>query len=180
MKRQQILLDMDGVLSDFASGTLSVLNREYHRDVPIEEYATKFGKYEMSEYYGISISDFWKAIENTYHFWLGLNPLPWAVQLYEELSKIGEVTIITSPSEDPNCAKEKLQWLKLHLGIKPKSAFIGSRKHLMAGNGILIDDSIMNVQAFRENGGEAILVPSNWNTVDLTYEKVLNVILDRL
>lgn len=179
MKRQQILLDMDGVLSDFTSGALIALNRDYHGDVTLEEYA-KFGKFEINDYYGISRNDFWEAIGSTYHFWLGLKPLPWAIQLYEELSTMGDVTVITSPSEDPSCAKEKLQWLKYFLGIKPESVFIGSRKYLMSGNGILIDDYYKNVDEFRMNGGASILVPSNWNTVDLTYERVLNAILNRL
>ena len=180
MKKQQILLDMDGVLSDFFSGALIALNRDYHRNVTPEEYATKFGKFEMYDYYGISVDDFWKTINNTPAFWAGLWHLPWAERLYYDLLNIGDVTIVTSPSEDPCCAKEKLQWLKYHLGIKPSSVFIGSRKYLMAGNGILIDDYEKNVNAFRANGGAAILVPSNWNTVGLTYEQVLNTILNRI
>ena len=180
MKKQQILLDMDGVLSDFFSGALSVLNGDYNRKVTPKEYATKFGKWEIYDYYGISVEEFWNSINDTYGFWLNLQPLPWAEKLYKDLSDIGDVTIVTSPTEDPYCAKEKLQWLNAQLRVEAKNVFIGSRKYLMAGNGILIDDYKKNVDDFKACGGEAILVPSNWNTVELGYEQVLNAILNRV
>ena len=50
----------------------------------------------------------------------------------------------------------------------------------MAGNGILIDDYSGNVDKFKNAGGDAILIPSDWNTVDLTYEKVLDAITEPL
>lgn len=55
-------------------------------------------------------------------------------------------------------------------GVEPTDVFIGSKKHLMAGNGVLIDDWEVNVNKFREAGGEAVLIPSNWNSVGLTFE----------
>lgn len=166
------LLDMDGVLTDFLSGALEALNRDYGRGVTIEQYAKEFGKWGTYDYYGITQEEFWGSIYSTPDFWLHLKPLPWYKELYELLSESGEVTIVTSPSMDPNCAKEKLQWLHKHLGINASQVFIGSRKYLMAGNGLLIDDYHKNVDSFQAAGGTAILIPSNWNTLDLTFEKI--------
>lgn len=180
MKERQILLDMDGCLTDFLSGALAVLNEKYLRSVTLEEYATKFGQFGINDYYGITLNDFWYSIECEYDFWINLQPMPWYRDLYAMLSELGQVTIVTSPSEDPDCAKQKLVWLKKHLNITPDKVFLGSRKYLMAGNGILIDDYQKNVETFKANGGHAILIPSTWNTVGLTFERVKNTILTSL
>lgn len=179
MKKQQILLDMDGVLVDFLSGALKALNRDFGRDITIEEYAEKFGQWGTYDYYGITIKEFWNSIHTTPDFWMNLEPLPWYKELYALLSEMGEVTILTTPSLDPACAMQKLQWLRYYLDIDSDAVFMGSRKYLMAGNGILIDDYFKNVDAFRSAGGEAILVPSNWNTNGLTFERIKNTILNR-
>jgi 5'(3')-deoxyribonucleotidase len=177
MRKTQILLDMDGVLVDFLSGALKSLNRDFNKTVTIEQYAKEFAQWGIYDYYGITIKEFWQSIENTPNFWINLDPMPWCGQLYSMLSEIGDVTIVTSPSEDTDCVRQKLVWLRHHLGVKPDSVFLGSRKYLMAGNGILIDDYFKNCDSFRNAGGQAVLVPSNWNTNNLTWDKIWNTIL---
>lgn len=180
MSKQQILLDMDGVLSDFLSGALVVLNMKYDRNHTIDSYARSYGQWNTFDFYGISEEDFWSTIERHRRFWINLNPIPWADKLYKELKKLGDVTIVTSPSLDYDCASQKLEWLDKHLGVKSNEVFIGSRKYLMAGNGILIDDNKGNCDKFIEAGGESILVPSNWNTVGLTFQDVMDKIYGRI
>jgi 5'(3')-deoxyribonucleotidase len=180
MKRKQILLDMDGVLADFLSGAIEALNRDFNRSITIDQYAREFGRWETYDYYGITIKEFWESIHKTPDFWYNLSPLPWCGQMYSVLQELGEVTIVTSPSEDPDCSAQKQRWLNRHLSVKPDAVFIGSRKHLMAGNGILIDDYYKNVGLFQLAGGKAILIPSNWNTPDLKWERVWNTILTGL
>jgi 5'(3')-deoxyribonucleotidase len=179
MKRQQILLDMDGVLVDFLSGAIKALNRDFNKDYTIEQYAEKFGRWETYDFYGITAEQFWQSIENTPYFWIDLKPMPWYMELYSFLSELGDVTIITSPSLDPVCAMDKLRWLKANMNIGSDKVFLGSRKYLMAGNGILIDDYYKNVENFKSAGGEAILIPSTWNTNGLTFERIKNTILNR-
>lgn len=65
------------------------------------------------------------------------------------------------------------------MNIGSDKVFLGSRKYLMAGNGILIDDYYKNVENFKSAGGEAILIPSTWNTNGLTFERIKNTILNR-
>jgi 5'(3')-deoxyribonucleotidase len=179
MKKQQILLDMDGVIVDFLGGAIKVLNRDYNKTITIEQYATEFGKWDTYDFYGITVEQFWESIDKTPDFWYRLNPMPWGRELYKFLSEFGEVTIVTTPNLHPDCASQKLKWLNGYLGIKSNAVFLGARKYLMAGNGILVDDYHKNVESFREAGGEAILVPSNWNTVGLTFDDIQNVLLDR-
>lgn len=167
---------MDGVLVNFLSGAIEAINKEFNRDVTPEQYALEFGKWETYDYFGISKEEFWNAIELVPNFWINLKPIPWYKELYDRLSGIGEVTIVTSPSTDPECVKEKLIWLRKYLGINSEKVFLGSRKYLFAGNGILIDDYHANINSFTKLGGEAILVPSVWNTPSLTFDMVWNQI----
>ena len=180
MKRKQILLDQDGVLADFLSGAIKVLNRAYGRDITLEQYSKEFGKWGTYDYYGITVEQFWKPIDDEHNFWMDLPPMPWATKLYTALAAVGDVTIVTMPGADPDCGRQKLQWLDYHLGIKHTEVFLGARKYLMAGNGILIDDYYKNVDAFKENGGQAILIPSTWNKFDTSFEEIWDIISKQL
>jgi 5'(3')-deoxyribonucleotidase len=173
---QNILLDMDEVLVDFFSGALDALNNRFAKHVTTEDFVKDNGGWDMAKYYGISNAQFWVTIENTPNFWLNLKPQPWYKELYDRLSKDHRVTVLTSPSQDPDCAKQKLQWLKNYLSINSDQVMIGSRKELLAGNGILIDDYPVNVNKFTDAGGMAILVPATWNTPNLTFDKVWSAI----
>lgn len=174
------LLDMDGVLVDFTSSALELFNRELNKDITLEDYVNKQFGWNIQDVYEISVNEFWSIIDSKPFFWLKLKPFPWAKLLVDFLRKIGDVTIVTTPSLDPECAKQKLQWLDSCLNIKSNDVFIGSKKYLMAGNGTLIDDAPNNVNKFIEYGGKAILVPSNWNTRDLNFNLVKQTILDNL
>ena len=176
MEKKRILLDMDGVLSDFISGAVNVLNRTYDKDITMKQYATEFGEWGTYDYYGITVEEFWRPINQEPNFWINLKPYPWYKELYNSLCDIGEVTIVTSPSEDPDCMAQKLKWARHYLGISITEMFFGSRKYLMAGNGILIDDYSKNTEAFATAGGESILIPSNWNTPDISFDKVWDTI----
>lgn len=164
MKSMRFILDMDGVLADFIESALRELNTVYNKNVSVKEYARDFGKWEICDYYGIPEEDFWYIVNNTPDFWLNIKPYPWTKSLYNKLSKLGEVTVVSSPSASPTSVLQKLLWLKKHLDISPGNCFIGGRKYLMAGNGILIDDYHVNIDKFERAGGHGILVPSNWNT----------------
>lgn len=180
-RRIQILLDMDGVLVDFMSGAIKALNKAYHKDITLEQYATEFGKWGTYDYYGISKKEFWQAIENVLGFWLDLQPIPWYKELYNYLSSKGDVTITTAPSKSNSCVVQKYRWLEYYLNIKKEDVIMINKKQLLVAPGnILIDDSPDNVDRFSSVGGKAILVPSTWNTVNLTFEQVVYAIDSQL
>lgn len=177
--KPEILLDMDGVLSDFFTAAFTKLT-SLQTD-PMQKYDyVRHQEFDMAKVFGITQETFWSTIDQD-SFWLDLKPFLWAPELYRKLSEYGRVTICSSPSLNPNCIPQKLAWLKQHLNLVASSCLFGGRKELMAGgNKILIDDYPKNVEKFRAAGGKAILVPSNWNTVNLTYTQVLSTILAEL
>lgn len=178
-KIKTILLDLDGTLSDFFSDALHHLNKKYRPDNPLtaEEYR-KNPTFNMAEKFGISQGEFWKTIESNQYFWCNMTPFRWAKQLYNLLSEFAPVTILSSPSLNPRCIPDKLEWLDKHLGIKSDSCMFGGRKYLMARpDALLIDDYPKNTESFIQAGGNAVLIPSSWNTEDLSFDKVVAAII---
>lgn len=172
-----ILLDLDGVLSDFFSEALNRLNQNFVLHMLPKDYC-KLQTFNMAEVWKITQKQFWTTLEKDDDFWCTLKPFPWATKLVDFLSTKGEITICTSPSHHPVCAKQKIEWVMYYLGLNSSNLMIGGRKYLMARpDCVLIDDYPKNVETFKQVGGQAILVPSNWNTENLTFEKVKQAIV---
>lgn len=150
----EIFLDCDGVLADFVSASLAYHGRsEKHDDIKTWNYFAEWG---------MTPEEFWRPLRGR-HFWANLKPYPWATELYTALKALGDVTIVTSPSDDIECASGKAEWLDFHLGIRPEDCFIGKKKHLLSGNGVLVDDSESQWRMFVNTGGRCVLFPQPWN-----------------
>lgn len=150
---------MDGVLCDFWSAVLSLWD--------FDPAAYPANEWDMAKVLGISEGEFWERIEGTPDFWLNLKPYPWAKSLiaHVESSKL-PWTVMTSPSMDPECAKQKVQWMRRHIANKFTAYMIGSRKYLLAQpDTLLVDDNDGNVSKFIAAGGQAVLFPARWNSL---------------
>ena len=175
MKRH-LLLDMDGVIVDFLAGAMEMLNVAYDKKYKPSEYVDLHGKFGINELYGVSEKEFWEVLAYDDRFWEHLKPTSYGLKLYFWLARIAPITILTAPNLDPDCPRQKLVWLKKHLCLDINFVMMGSRKYLLAGNGILIDDNSKNCDDFIAAGGEAILVPSEWNTKGVNFKMVVGVI----
>lgn len=181
IEKKTFFLDMDGVICDLSLGLIKLLNKKYHKSLTIEEYALKCGKYKVEEYYELTNKDFFEIIKKDDNFWLDLPVTSYGHELYKNLCNIAkEVIIVTKPVYDYKCAAQKLEWLNYHFNIKSDKVFIGAKKYLMAGNGILVDDYEKNINEFKENNGDAILIPSSWNTPNLKFDIVWESLIKEL
>lgn len=162
---RDILLDADGVLVNFVQASLDAHGRlENHDDVKEWDYYYKWGMKD---------DEFWSKIRG-HEFWASIKPYPWADELYKELCNLGRVTIVTSPCDDDFCSAGKNIWIRKHFGLRPKDYFIGGRKELLANPySVLIDDSEINIAAFRKAGGHTILFPQPWNAGTGVYFDVI-------
>lgn len=150
------LLDMDGVLANFCKAAHAAHDRDYK-----PESITEFN---MAKIWGISPKEFWEPL-NGQAFWEGLEPYPWANELYTGLKSIAPVTICTAPSGDPHCVPGKLAWLDKHLNVGIPDVIFANKKHLLAKPGnVLIDDSPAKVRAYIAEGGTALIFPQHWNS----------------
>lgn len=130
----------------------------------------------------MTTEQFWRPINDRPGFWLGLDPLPWAEELFTLCLKaaggewygcqangrhgtdFGSLFVVTAPSRCPGCVREKEDWLLKHFGLPPDRMIPTRHKELMAKSGVLlVDDYERNVGAFRREGGRAVLFPSHHN-----------------
>jgi 5'(3')-deoxyribonucleotidase len=161
-KPKYILLDLDGVLSDWVGETCKIFGKI------ASDYDNKWiqGNPQIEKTLGISTSSLWDAINSRGSlFWENLPELPWARELYSECCKRAETFFLTSPSHDPPSLDGKLRWICKFTGdTKFRNYLIGSPKFLCASkNTVLIDDTDIKIEDFRKNGGSGVLFPQPWN-----------------
>jgi len=156
---EHILLDMDGVVTDFLSRAMALHDAE---DI-LQQWPSDAS--DAPEALGLSKEAFWKPIDALGpQFWETLPTYSWSIELVETLKRVAPVTILTNPgNQSTSCVAGKVQWLKDQLPGVPY--LIGPEKHLCAKQGaVLIDDRVKNVASFAAAGGQTILFPQPWNT----------------
>lgn len=100
-----------------------------------------------------------KIEELGFEYWQNLELFPWANTLYEALTEIGDVTILTSPGSWTYAGRGKLLALKRDFEIK--NFILAKKKEVCAApDCILIDDKKKNILRFREEGGWGYLWPN--------------------
>jgi 5'(3')-deoxyribonucleotidase len=179
---KNIFLDQDCVLASFFEASLHKLNKKYRKDNPItiSEYVD-YGKFDMAAGFGITNAEFWQCVEGgDQYFWDNLPLFPWSKDFYDFLSRFAPVTILSSPSDGANCVWGKVQWLKKKIdpNISTGDCVFTKKKYLLANSeSLLIDDLQKNCDEFIAAGGQAVCVPSTWNTKNLSYNDILEKIL---
>lgn len=173
---KHILLDIDGVLADFVTGALEIHGRPYH----------KVTHWNFFESMGISADEFWRKIdEKGIDFWASLKAYPWLMYLVNTVEHFcPDWTLATSPSIHHSCYAGKRLWVQRQFGKYFTRCMIGSQKHLMSREGVvLIDDSDDNCRKFMEKGeGISILFPQPWNKLSYIEdpEEKINYVRSRL
>jgi len=147
----KIFLDMDGVIVNFVKGMCKM-----HGEPEIKEWLTP-------QIFGLTIKQFWAPCNFT-NFWANLEWMPDGCKILRTAEKIGDVYILTAPTLSANSYSGKIKWIENNLIRYKHRTIICPCKELLAGNGILVDDSDKNVDTFRKAGGQAILVPRPWNS----------------
>ena len=155
--KYQIYCDMDGVLTDFETRFVTLLQQEgpkYYSKATIAQVTRPkhFDKLEGTE-------EFWKFIDQYIglEFW---SEMPWMPQgqiLWNFIQPYGP-KLLTSPSEDNTSRLGKRLWVRNHLSPAPEVIFrFGDAKSDFANeNSILIDDKPSNLEAFAAKGGISI------------------------
>lgn len=166
-KFELIVLDMDGVISNFNKGVFDYFDIEW-----TEENKRIWNWCESI--LGLTDEEFWNIIRGLDDFWLNLEPFPWNEELLKITCIYAKSVIISSKSpDDIKCYTQKRKWLDEH-GFDKYEHFIGSgSKGWMAkANRVLIDDFVDNVVDFVGYGGKAIIFPQEYNIKYLNIEKV--------
>ena len=107
---------------------------------------------------GVTAANLWRTAPKSPQCDLILN-------LSAQLVGTENVFLATSPTKDPQSHADKLHWVWDNLPTWiHRQYFITPRKWLLGKPGVLLlDDHLMNVERFLEEGGDAFLVPRPWN-----------------
>jgi hypothetical protein len=149
-----ILLDMDGVLTDFAAASCALFG--------VEPPGPDRAGVDLPELCGVSSGLFWKRIDDAgLAFWEHLPPTEHADALVALVRSRGDLAICTSPARAPASAAGKVKWLQRRLGRNFRDFAITPMKHLLAAPGrALVDDTAKHVDAFNAGGGVGVLFPT--------------------
>lgn len=137
---QVVLVDMDGVVTDFEGGLLNIWKRLYPGRffIPPEQRRTF---YMQEEYPEECRDDMWAIYTEAGFFW-NLPEVPGATAGFKRLVDMGyDLWICTTPMpEYENCVTEKFHWVKEHLGFEWTKKLILARDKTMVYGHYLIDD----------------------------------------
>lgn len=172
---KRIFIDLDDTLNSFTMPVLRFFGcpvgvYDYHR-FPVEVGYDMLAAYEKLKPEGLPTYDvptFWDRVGR--QVWASV-PMSREFDVILDLATQhvdqDRIGILTSPTKDPNCLAGKLDWIHMYLpSWLWRQYSIGPRKHFCArADSLLIDDSDEQVNMFRKEGGQAILVPRPWNSL---------------
>ena len=146
--RPVVLLDCDGVLSDFITATLDVLRQRtgqtfQHDDISTWEVFASLP--EELQLHKSKVYDYLKKEGGC----LGIPLYAGAQDGVERLQAIAEVIIVTSPFKgSPTWTHERELWLEKYFHIQHENVIHAKRKEFVSGD-FLIDDKPDNLRAWR-------------------------------
>jgi 5'(3')-deoxyribonucleotidase len=173
--KPRVLLDVDGVLADFAGAWIDLINAERHPDLtPIRrEDLNEWEIFDALEKSGTFNEKELARLKKTCHdetarkgFCASLKVIQDAEDNVRKLMLFAEVFIVTSPWHTDYWVNERSAWVQRHFGIPRSNVMHGSAKHICAGD-FLIDDKTSTVVKWAQeayNGrGIVFATPHNVN-----------------
>ena len=164
----KILLDVDGVLADFAGAFLKILNRQTgrkHRESDVTSFA--FGECVCPE--PLEEAAVWDEVAATPALVGNLDEYPGAMAALESLRAKHEVLAVTTPNYGcPRWMWERRNWL-VQRGFSDHEIVFCHDKSLIKGD-ILIDDHPAHVAKYGDGGR---LVKRPWNKGTKTLEAIV-------
>lgn len=172
--KEVVLLDLDGVITNFIGSASEVFNVDLYSVWPN-------GESDICNVLNISIEKFWEEIDNYgQKFWEDMKPYPWAKEFYSKLDKNFDVYFCSTPSQNPQSVSGKIIWLNRFLNKTVRNYIFTPYKHLLASPSItLIDDTNYNIEKFSKNNGFGILFPQKWNK-NYNIKNKIQFVLDQL
>ena len=159
MNSHTILVDSDGVLSNFVEPFLDKANKITGLSKTVDDilewnFLPLYPKDRHEEILGCVEHPGWCR---------SLNPYPGAREGVDELRKLGDVYCVTAPWTSPTWHYERTQWLKEHMGFDADHVVHAFNKWIIPGL-TLIDDKIETLVKWTEaTGGTGILWTQPYN-----------------
>jgi len=167
---RQIFLDADDVLCTMAPHMLRAVGCPVASDdysiwpvemgFEIEKVASQMLGTE------ITWTEFWDSVSED--AWATIPKTPfadWLIDVSAAMVGRRNVYIATAPTDTPQCASGKMEWMHRNLPSWLHHQFLITPCKYLVGNpeSLLIDDYPKNITRFRRRHGQAITVPRPWN-----------------
>ncbi|WP_066367549.1 5' nucleotidase, NT5C type [Neobacillus fumarioli] len=157
-----LLIDMDSVICDLMSEWHRRYNRDYDDDLTVDRLQCWESERYVKPECGLRIYDYLKEPG----LFLGLKPLPFALEVLERLHNKHHIFIVTSSVSTAYAEKEC--WVEQHLPfIGRKNLIFAHRKDMIVGD-LLFDDAPHNLLGFSATGRTAV-------AMDYPYNRDVNV-----
>jgi 5'(3')-deoxyribonucleotidase len=159
--KKRVLLDCDGVLSDFLTSALQVINTSAKTD---------FKHHEVTEFdicQSLGVPHEWPTLRaacGEKDFCINMGLVPGAVAGVEALREKADIFCVTSPMSVPNWVVDRNIWLEKHFGITKAFIVHTEAKHIVTGD-VFVDDKVENVKIWAEYNPKnlAILFDASYN-----------------
>lgn len=161
MTKLKILLDCDGVVSNFYDPCLDIIKDLVDEPLELKDP----GNWDIFHAHGLS-EEVRKAtyeVMNRPGWCSSLKPYPGAIDGVQQLMMLGDVYIVTSPTRGDTWHREREIWAYNHLGIYTKRVIHTAAKEMVYGD-LLIDDRESNLQAWAKAPWNRYGVPIKWVT----------------
>lgn len=147
MRKIQTILDVDGVLADFTSGALRIIE-----EVTGRRYASAdVTEFDFVKALGLSAREGREVkaiIGSRQGFAMSLAPYPRAQEGVRRLRELGTVFCVTTPwDSNPWWREEREAWLVIHFGIDRVHHAIDKREY---DADVFVDDRSSHVREWRE------------------------------
>ena len=163
--RKRIAIDMDDVLADQISARLKRYNKEFGTSFTPDALQGKtLENFTLPEH-----RERMRSFLEEPGFFMGLEVMPDAQQVVQELSEKYDVFIATAAMEVPNSFREKYIWLRQHFPFLDPMNFIFCGHKFFIDADYLIDDTARHLDTF---GGEGLLFGGPHNVNQTDYRRV--------
>lgn len=142
----RVLVDVDGVLSDFFAGAKPILHEYTGVSYDFETLKT----WDIFENLPKEIEDACFARFAESGFCGGLEVLPGAQEGLAKVQALANVYIVTSPMHTRHWVYERTNWLEKHFNIPRKKIIQAPCKYVVDGD-ILVDDRAENIREWAEH-----------------------------
>lgn len=158
-----LLLDVDGVLADFVTATLRILNEKAGTNYNHDDVRTwdMFSSFPDHKHLADDVYEILKKAGGCY----GIPPYDGSQDAVEALKVLVDIVVVTSPfNGSETWVHEREKWLEMLFDISHKNVIHTGRKELIEGD-ILVDDKVEHIYEWsnRHPEGHAILWGQRYN-----------------
>jgi len=157
MSKPRVLVDCDGVLADFVSGFLNIVNAQFGTEYTPSD-VTEFDIAKSLQWSAEQSDRAYSLIADCDRFAAKLAILPGAQSGIARLLEVAEVYVVTSPWwSHATWVRDRNNWPYEHFGIGAGRVVHTAAKHLIAGD-VLVDDKTSTCEAWRKAWPQGIAV----------------------